>query len=260
MGRLDGKITIVTGAASGIGFAVAKRFVEEGAIVYLADRDRDQGARAVERLAAGDAAVFVPHDVTQEDDWTSLMDVVLKSHARLDVLVNNAGIQITRGLEETSLADWRSVFAVNVEGPFLGVRAAVSLMKETGGGSIVNVCSTFGMVADGLNSAYCSSKAASRHLTKAAALYCADRAYNIRVNAVHPGVIMTPMLEREITAVTKERGLTDESSVRAEWERFSPLGIGEPADIAAGVLYFASDDSRYATGADLVIDGANLIR
>jgi NAD(P)-dependent dehydrogenase (short-subunit alcohol dehydrogenase family) len=262
MGRLQGKIAIVTGAAAGIGHGIAELFAAEGAAVALTDIDETLGKRAAVdlRRAHGDRFLFIHHDVASEEDWRVTMDSVLARFGRLDVLVNNAGVQISRPLEDISLEEWRRVFQVNAEGPFLGTRMAIFAMKETGGGSIVNVSSTFAMVADGLNAHYCASKAALRHFTKAAALYCADRRYAIRVNSVHPGVIRTPMVEREIADVTAARGLASDDAVREEWARLCPLGLGDSADIAYGVVYLASDESRYVTGAELVIDGGHIIR
>jgi len=259
VGRLEGKVAIVTGGAAGIGLSIVTVFLREGASVILADRDVSFGKAAETALRNDGNVVFRAHDVAVESDWRSLVDDTVQRFGRLDVLVNNAGIQLTKGLEETTLEDWRRVMSVNTEGAFIGTRTAIGVMKERGG-SIVNVASTYGIVADGLNAAYCASKAATTHFTKAAALYCADKKYNIRVNAVHPGVIMTPMLEREIAAVAEERGLSDTTSVESEWGKICPLGIGEGTDIAEGVLYLASSESKYVTGSDLVIDGGHIIR
>lgn len=259
MKRLSDKVAVITGAASGIGLATAKLFAREGASVIMTDCDVASGGAAAAELASEGPVEFHQHDVSSEADWRRVVDATLQRFGQLDILVNNAGVQLTRGLEDTTLDDWRRVFAVNAEGPFIGTRMAIEVMKQRGG-AIVNVSSTYAIVADGLNAAYCASKAASRHLTKAAALYCADRKYNIRVNAVHPGVIMTPMLEREIAAVTADRGLPDTSAVESEWGRISPLGIGAASDIADGILYLASSQSKYVTGSDLVIDGGHIIR
>lgn len=259
MDRLSGKVAIITGAAAGIGLSTAKVFAREGASVMMTDCDTVSGSAAAKELARCGAVHFEQHDVASEANWRLIINATMQRFGPPDILVNNAGIQLTRGLEETTLDDWRRVFSVNAEGTFIGTRIAVESMKDRGG-SIVNVSSTYSMVADGLNAAYCASKAASRHFTKAAALYCADRKYNIRVNAVHPGVVMTPMLEREIAAVTADRGLPDTNAVESEWGRICPLGIGEASDIADGILYLASDESKYVTGSDLVIDGGHILR
>ena len=262
MGRVEGKIAIVTGAAAGIGAATAALLAKEGATVILADVDQRPGEAPAAEIAdaAASRASFIRLDVSDEAGWTSLQDSVVATHGRIDILVNNAGIQISQPLEDISLADWRKVFSVNADGAFLGTRLAIGHMKRTGGGSIVNVSSTFSMVADGLNAHYCASKAAVAHFTKAAALYCADRSYGIRVNSVHPGVIRTPMLEREIRDVAAARGLASSDAVETEWSGLTPLGIGVPEDIAEGIVYLASDASRYVTGSELVIDGGHIIR
>lgn len=257
MSKLQGRIAMVTGAAAGIGLATATLLTREGATVVLTDIDVEGGAAAAATLSG---ALFLAHDVASEASWQAVMAEVTARFGRLDILVNNAGIQLTRGLEDTSLDDWHRVMTVNADSAFLGTRMAIGMMKTTGGGSIVNLSSTFGIIADGLNAAYCASKAAVRHFTKAAALYCADRGYGIRVNSVHPGLAWTPMLEREIVDVATQRGLSDTSSVRAEWSRICPLGVGTAEDIAEGILYLASDASKYVTGSELVIDGGHIIR
>lgn len=261
MHRVKGKVAIITGAAEGIGASTAEIFAREGAAVVLTDINVPRGSERTRMIAERHPgmALFVAHDVSDEAGWSDVMQSALETFGRVDVLVNNAGIQVTRPLEDITLDEWRKVFSVNAEGPFLGTRHAIAAMKAAGG-SIVNVSSTYAMVADGLNAHYCASKAAVRNFTKAAALYCADRGYKIRVNSVHPGVVMTPMLQREIREVTAARGLDSTSSVEAEWAKLCPLGIGAPEDIAEGILYLASDAARYVTGTELVIDGGHLAR
>ena len=258
MGRVEGKVAIVTGAAAGIGAGTAALLAREGATVIVADIEDATGRATAETI--GPRASFVHLDVADEANWMLVIDGVVARHGRLDILVNNAGIQVTKPLEDISLTDWRRMFSINADGTFLGTRLAISAMKQTGGGAIVNLSSTFAMVADGLNAHYCASKAAVRHFTKAAALYCADRHYNIRVNSVHPGVIRTPMLEREIDDVARARGLSSTESVEREWNTLTPLGIGEPADIAEAILYLASDAAKYVTGSEIVVDGGHIIR
>lgn len=261
MARLEKKVAIVTGAANGIGAAIARLFAAEGAKILLTDLNAKQGV-AVERMItdAGGEAFFMPQDVTDEAEWPRVIEAALRRFGGLHGLVNNAGIQLSRPLDETSLADWRRVFAVNAEGVFLGTRFAIEAMKDNDTGSVINISSTFAMVADHLNAAYCASKAASRQFSKAAALHCTQRGYRVRVNSIHPGVIATPMLEREIHDVAAERGLASTEAVRAEWARLTPLGIGRPEDIAYGALYLASDESAYVTASELVIDGGHLAR
>lgn len=260
--RLDGNVAIITGAAAGIGAATAELFARHGALVVMTDVDASNGRRQAAEIGRqhGGNVTFIEHDVRSVSDWQSVIRQTLARFGRLNTLVNNAGIQITRPLEDISLDEWRNIFSVNTEGPFLGTQQAIATMKNTGGGAIINVSSTFAIVADGLNAHYCASKAATCHFTKAAALYCADRKYGIRVNSVHPGVIRTPMVEREIADVANARGLDSTAGVEAEWQGLCPLGIGAPADIAEGILYLASDAARYVTGAQLVIDGGHIIR
>ncbi|CAN7489482.1 glucose 1-dehydrogenase [Rhizobium sp. LjRoot30] len=257
-GWVEGKVAVVTGAGSGIGQAAARLLAAEGAIVYLTDINAEAAAATAGEI--GGTAKALPHDVRSEADWDRVIETVLAGEGRLDVLANCAGIQLTRGLVETSLADFRHVFQVNVESVFLGTRAAVKAMQAHGRGSIVNIASNFANIADGYNTAYCASKAAVSHFTKAAALDCAQRGTRIRVNSIHPGCIDTPMLEREIVDVAAKRGDPDTASVRDEWQRLAPLGIGSPDDIGWAVVYLASDRSPYMTGSELVIDGGHIIR
>jgi 3(or 17)beta-hydroxysteroid dehydrogenase len=257
-GWVEGKVAVVTGAGSGIGQMAARLLAEEGATVYLTDID---GAAAAKSAAAIDGSVHaLAHDARDEAAWEKVMARVLKEQGKLDILANCAGIQLTRGLLETSLDDFRHVFQVNVESVFLGTRAAVKAMLPQKTGSIVNIASNFANIADGLNTAYCASKAAVAHFTKAAALDCAQRGTRIRVNSIHPGCINTPMLEREIVDVSAKRGDADTSKVRAEWQTLAPLGIGAPEDVGWAVVYLASDRSPYTTGSELVIDGGHIIR
>jgi 3(or 17)beta-hydroxysteroid dehydrogenase len=262
MPRLTGKTAIITGAANGIGAAIATLFAAEGARVLLSDIDEAEGQAVLHRITrAGGTAHFLAQDVTDEAAWPNVIETAVQCFGGLHCLVNNAGVQLSRPLDQTSLADWRKVFSVNAEGVFLGTSCAIEAMaRAQTSGSIVNISSTFAMVADHLNAAYCASKAASRQFTKAAALHCAERGIRVRVNSIHPGVIATPMLEREIQDVTAERGLTTDATVRAEWAKLTPLGIGRPEDIAYGALYLASDESVYVTASELVIDGGHLAR
>ena len=260
MKRIQDKVCIVTGAARGIGRGCADRFVAEGGFVFLCDRDGDAADEAA--AAMGNAARAHRMDVSIEDDWIRLIDMVLAAHGRLDVLVNNAGIQFSKTLDETTLEDWRRIMAVNADGAFLGCKHGVAAMKRSskggGTGSIINMSSTYAMVADELNIAYCASKAAMRHLTKAVALGCAREGTRIRVNSIHPGIIMTPLLENEMAEIVRKTPGMTIDRLRADWLKLFPLGFGEPADIAAGALFLASDESRYMTGSELVMDGGHL--
>ena len=257
-GWVEAKVAVVTGAGSGIGRTAARLLAAEGATVYATDIDGAAAAATAE--AIGGTARGLAHDVRDEAGWERVMADVAGRHGRLDILANCAGIQLTRGLLETSLDDFRHVFQVNVESVFLGTRAAVKAMLPAGRGSIVNIASNFANIADGLNTAYCASKAAVAHFTRAAALDCAQRGTRIRVNSIHPGCIDTPMLEREIVDVAAKRGDPDTSCVRAEWQTLAPLGIGAPEDVGWAVVYLASDRSPYTTGSESVIDGGHIIR
>lgn len=257
-GWVEGKVAVVTGAGSGIGRAAARLLAAEGATVYLTDIDGKAAEATAE--AIGGSARAMAQDARDEAAWEAVMARVLAEQGRLDVLANCAGIQLTRGLLETSLDDFRHVFGVNVESVFLGTRAAVKAMLPQKTGSIVNIASNFANIADGLNTAYCASKAAVAHFTRAAALDCAQRGTRIRVNSIHPGCIDTPMLEREIVDVAAKRGDPDTSSVRAEWQTLAPLGIGAAEDIGWAVVYLASDRSPYTTGSEMVIDGGHIVR
>ena len=250
MDRVKGKVALVTGSASGIGRATAILFAEEGAQVIVSDINV-AGGREVARgiKSEGGKAIFIKLDVTIERDWKNAIEKIVANYGRLDILVNNAGTMILKAIEDMTVDEWRFQMGVNVEGVFLGTKYAIGAMKKSGGGSIINISSTAGMVGtvtDG--SAYCASKGAVRLLTKAAALEFskAGSDYNIRVNSVHPGGIKTPLTMSL---------LTDEG-VRKAAETSYPIGhMGEPIDIANAVLYLASDESKFATGSELVVDG-----
>ena len=252
-GRLDGKVAIVTGGASGIGRATCRLFGREGAAVAVADVD-EPGGRAVaeEIVRGGGRATFHRLDVTVEEEWAAAIEEVLREHGRLDVLVNNAGIgsQPARAVaERVTLVDWNLTMAVNATGLMLGTKHAIPAMRRAGGGSIVNVVSIYAMVGSRAATAYHASKGAARALTRATAVQYA--AEGIRVNAVFPGFVDTAM-----TAASHAQ-----PDVRAERTALTPLGrLGEPEDIAPGILYLASDDARFATGTELVIDGGMTAR
>lgn len=247
--RVMGKTAIVTGAAGGIGRAIASLLAKEGAKVVVTDINEVKGKEVAEGIRReGGVAVFVKHDVTSETDWSEVIEKTLAEFGKLDILVNNAGILFVRKIEETSLEEWRRLMSVNLDGVFLGTKYAIGAMERNGGGSVVNISSTAGIVGEIGLSAYCASKGAVRLFTKAAALECskAGHNYNIRVNSVHPGTTRTPMTE----------ALFRNPATKKKLEDSYPIGyLGEPIDIAYAVLYLASEESKFVTGAELVVDG-----
>jgi 3(or 17)beta-hydroxysteroid dehydrogenase len=258
-GRVANKVAIVTGAASGIGRATAELLAQEGATVILADRNEVQGERVADVIRkAGGKAEFFCLDVGSDADWKKLMEVTMAQHGHLNILFNNAGVQKTKSIEDATLEDLRWHMRVNLEGVFLGTKYAIEAMKLNSpmSGSIVNAASSYGLVGEEHNAPYCASKSAVRTFSKSAALHCGKSGYNIRVNAIHPGCIVTPLVEQEASDVLNKTGLDDRNALFNEWEQEHPIGrLGKPEDIAFGVLYLASDESTFVTGSDLVIDG-----
>jgi 3(or 17)beta-hydroxysteroid dehydrogenase len=250
--RLENKVALITGAGSGLGAATARRFAEEGAQVYVTDINAEAAQSVVEEiLSAGGSAIARTQDVTDEADWDVLMAEVIDASGQLDVLVNNAGIAITGTFENATLKDWRKTQAVNLDAVFLGCRAAVKVMKGSGG-SIINISSIEGIVGEPHAAAYNASKGGVRIFTKSAALHCAAEDYGIRVNSVHPGFIVTPMVEQGVGNMPPEV----QAEMGERLMREIPLkAMGEPLDIANGCLFLASDESKYMTGSELVIDG-----
>ncbi len=248
MGRLNGKHALITGGAKGIGEASARAFVDEGAKVMIADIDHEKGALVAESL--GEAAVFQPLDVMKADDWTAAIEAVQRQFGALQVLVNNAGGGLHGSLEETDLASFRFVHALNVESIFLGMKAALPLMKQSGPSSVINVSSVAGMVGGPNMLAYCSAKGAVRLLSKSAAMDFARRGYEIRCNSVHPSFTDTPLVE----LLVNSSGNAEKT--RATLERNIPLRrLGRPEEIASMIVYLGSDESSFVTGAELVVDG-----
>lgn len=250
MDRVKGKVAIVTGAASGLGRAIASLLAIEGAKVIVSDINVVKGENVTEEIKhEGGKSLFMKHDVTSEGDWRVLIDRTLAEFGKLDVLVNNAGVLFSKEIKDMSLEEWHWLMSVNLNGVFLGTKHSVVAMKRNGGGSIINMSSAAGIVGTiDDTSAYCASKGAIRLFTKAAALEFskAGHDYNIRVNSVHPGGVKTPLTEPMLKDKTLRKILVDRH----------PIGHhGEPIDIAYGVLYLASDESKFVTGAELVIDG-----
>lgn len=263
MDRVKGKVAIITGVARGLGKAQAQLLAKEGAKVVGTDIDGTQGKNVLEEIRdQSGRAIFVKHDVTSDENWREVMDKTLSEFGRLDVLVNNAGVAVRKAIEDISLEEWRWVMSVNLDGVFLGTKHAIRLMKKTGGGSIINISSVGGIVALLDTSPYIASKGAVRLFTKAAALECSKSAhdYNIRVNSIHPGFVLTQIVEQAIQAEVEGTGRTYEEAKKSR-EDLTPIGqFGDPEDIAYGVLYLASDESKFMTGSELIIDGGYTAR
>jgi len=253
MGRVQDKVALVTGGASGIGFAAAKLFVDEGATVVVADRDEAAAKAAV--AALGQGASLHPLDVSREDEWVAVTDAVARDFDRIDILVNSAGVVLFKDIEATTLDEWRTLMAVNLDGTFLGCKHAVRVMKDRGGGSgrggsIVNMSSVAGLIGSGNLAAYSASKGGVRLLTKSVALHCARKGYNIRCNSVHPSFADTPMLRAMIADARNP------AKLEANFATAAPLGrLAQPIEIARTILFLASDESAFTTGAELVVDG-----
>ena len=247
MNRVKDKIALITGGASGIGRATAKLLAAEGASVAVSDIDFD-GAQATADDIGGSAIAF-DHDVTDAESWENVLAETDGRLGGLHILVNCAGIVSLGTVEETTLEEWRRVHAVDLDSVFLGCKFAVPLIARHGGGSIVNLSSISGIIAGHNTAAYNSAKAGVRLLSKSVALHCAKRGYDIRCNSVHPAFIKTPILDPLVRRLGAEE-------TYAKLGRQIPLGrIGEPDDVAYGVLYLASDESRFVTGIELIIDG-----
>jgi NAD(P)-dependent dehydrogenase (short-subunit alcohol dehydrogenase family) len=248
MKRLEGKSAIVTGAAQGIGFAIASLFHREGANVVFTDLQIAGLAQRVRELGVEESlAVAEALDVTVEADWERVFSDTQRRFGGIDILVNNAGVAAEGSVENTSLESWREVIRVNLDGTFLGCQHAVRHMKQHGGGSIVNISSIGALKASAVGPAYGASKAGVWNLTKNVALLCAKSGYGIRCNSIHPGLTRTPMMD----------GVSEDLISRLV--AGIPLGrIGEPIDIAYAALYLASDEAAFTTGQHLIVDGGAL--
>lgn len=256
MTRLSGKVAIVTGGANGLGEAIATRMAEEGAVIALLDLDEEGGERVAGKLSdSGAKAAFFTCDVTREDNVSSAISSVAEQFGSVDILVNNAGIEgVNKPTHELALEDWEQVMSVNTTAVFLCTKHAIPHLKRAGSGSIINISSIYGILGGADIPPYHASKGAVRVMSKNDALtYAAD---NIRVNSIHPGFIFTSMVHRYIT----DAGMTEDDA-RPVLDAAHPLGgTGEPDDIAWGAVYLASDQAKWVTGSELVIDGGYTAR
>ncbi len=253
-GRVAGKLALVTGAAQGLGRAHATLLAQEGARVLCTDLNGNGAAETAEiinRQYGAGTAYGLQHDVTSQHDWEAAVNTAREQLGGLSVLVNNAGIGVNGNIETCTFEDWRKAFAVNVDSAFLGCQSALPLMKDHQPGSIINISSIAGLIASDTMPAYNASKAAIWMLSKSVALHCAKRGWDIRSNSVHPTFVDTPILD----GIGRKAGL-EKDVVMGKLARQIPLGrVGEPNEIALGVLYLASDESRFMTGAELKLDG-----
>lgn len=249
--RLLGKTAIVTGAASGIGRAIALAFIGEGANVLATDIDAQAGEAL--RVQAGERLHFRRHDVTAESQWREAFEAASKLGS-VTIVVNNAGTVLLKDLCETTLDEWRAQNAVNLDSVFLGTRQSIEVMRDGVAGRIINISSVNGLVGVHTAPAYCASKGGVTAFTKAAALYCASHGYDITVNSIHPGYVNTPLVGDLADRLGGDRRRTLGSFAKAH-----PLGrLGTPEDIAEGAVYLASEAGRWVTGSELVIDGGYL--
>jgi 3(or 17)beta-hydroxysteroid dehydrogenase len=247
-GRLAGKAAFITGGASGLGRAMATAFAAEGARVAIADIDAARGREAARSI--GERAIFLGHDVTDEEQWIANLAEAARVFGRLDTLVNNAGIGTRGSVETTTLAEWRRIHAVNLDGPFLGCKHAIPRIAAAGGGAVVNISSVAGLIGARDSAAYCASKGGLRLLTKSVALHCAHRRNGVRCNSIHPVYTETPMVE-EMLAASR-----DPQKMREAMAAMIPLGrLGTPEELAAMAVYLVSDEARFVTGAEFVFDG-----
>ena len=250
MGRVAGKVAIITGAASGMGKADAILLAREGASVVVADLNEKDGQAVA--AAIGEAAVFMRLDVTDEDNWQAVIAATVERFGRLDILVNNAGMIALGTIVDTDMASWRKINAVNSDGVFLGCKHAIPVMAESGGGSIVNMSSVAAIQGQSFVAAYSASKGAVRALTKSIAMFCKEQKNGIRCNSIHPDGVKTPMVVK--VAMGKDVATQEDID---EVGKFG--NMCEPEDIANLVLYLASDESGFVNGSEMLIDNCSTI-
>lgn len=246
--KLKGKVALITGGTEGIGFATARLFLQEGAKVVISGRSAEKGAKALTELSSLGEAVFVRADVSSADDASSMVGSTVKRLGRIDIVFNNAGVFVERTVEQTTEEEWDRLIDTNLKGTFLVCKYAIPHMRAQGGGVIINNSSDAGLVGNRVSAAYCASKGGVTLLTKAMALDHAKD--NIRVNCVNPGVVDTPMVAKE----ARLSGHPEEYMLQMDKDH--PMGrVGRPEEVAKAVLFLASDDSSFVTGAALSVDG-----
>ena len=249
MPRLQNKVAIITGGSKGLGEANARLFAKEGATVIITDIDEENGDKVAKDI--GSNAVFYKHDVRDEKAWKSLIAQVVKDHGKLDILVNNAGVVEAGTIENQKTEDYRFVMAVSADGTFFGSKYAIETMKETGGGSIINMASIASIQGAPNVLAYSAAKGAVEAMTRTIAAHCAVNKYGIRCNSIHPSAIMTPMVQGIREKISKAKiPITNETNI------IESNKIGDPIDIANTVLFLASDESRFINGAQIRVDNA----
>ena len=251
MGRVQDKVAIITGAASGLGFAAARMLLKEGAKVILTDVNREVLESMQDRLNDFSQSQFQTsfHDVTQEDSWIELINKTENDQGKINILVNSAGISLGADVVSTDFDIWKKVHHVNLDSVFLGCKYAVPIMGKYGHGSIINISSISGIVAGWNTAAYNSSKAGVRHLSKSVALFCAKKGYDVRCNSIHPAFVNTPILDPIKQAFGAEEAV-------AKLSRQIPMNkIGDTNDVSYAILYLASEESKFMTGSEIVLDG-----
>lgn len=251
MGRVSGKVAIITGGASGLGLADAELLAAEGAKVVIADINDEAG----EALAAkiGDDAIYVHHDVTKEEDWKAVVQKAVDHFGKLDVLVNNAGVVVLADPENTTLDQFRFANSVMSEGVFLGCKYAMPAMAKSGGGSIINMSSVASHIGYPIFFAYTAAKGAVRAMTKSIAVHCQEKGYDIRCNSLHPGAIETPMMQLA-------QGRIDQAPAEIPDGKLPIESAGAAKDVAYMVLYLASDESRFVNGSEIILDNGLIIQ